>query len=308
MLRFALFGACGLAVAWPAFAEPQPIAGHAIRETFAGSSIRLDTPLAATVPIHYAINGQVTGEAGNLSWVLGSATDTGRWWVEKDRLCHKWTTWFEAENQCLRLRQEGDRLFWVRDDGKTGTATFATRPLQAPVQSQSYASIVPPPAASPKVQVPPSKAGLPVAPRAVAAPPPAIKPAPVQVASLPPAPAPKPQAAPPKRSPTASSPPIVTPSKPPATVSPVAVVPTFMVAGVEEDDVLYVRDGPSADHASIGALSPQAQGVKIQGTCQQEWCPVVHKSIKGWVNTYYLVAETPARSPPLALNRATERR
>lgn len=76
--------------------------------------------------------------------------------------------------------------------------------------------------------------------------------------------------------------------------SSLAIVPTFMVAGVDEDDVLYVRDGPSMDHASIGALPPQAQGVKILGSCEQEWCPVAHNGIKGWVNTYYLVAEYPA--------------
>ena len=78
------------------------------------------------------------------------------------------------------------------------------------------------------------------------------------------------------------------------------MVPTFMVSGVDEDDVLYVREGPSSDHASIGALPPQAQGVKILGVCQQEWCPVAHNGVKGWVNTYYLVAENPPTPPHFA--------
>ena len=270
-----------------AYAEPQPLAGSAIRETFAGSTIELDTPLAATVPIHYLDNGQVTGEAGNLSWLLGSATDKGRWWVEKDRLCHKWKTWFEAENQCLRLRQDGDRLFWVRDDGKTGTATLISRPQPPPLQVQAFASIIPMPA---PVQAPSSKQPQPAA--ALVA-----KPTPVQAAAL--AVAQKPKTALSKKPATGSRlPPAPPPLKQPVATSSLAFIPTFMVAGVDEDDVLYVRDGPSTDHASIGALSPQAQGVKILGICQQEWCPVAHHGVMGWVNTYYLVAESLAATPP----------
>ncbi|MEQ1698068.1 MAG: SH3 domain-containing protein [Hyphomicrobiaceae bacterium] len=309
MLRFVLLSACCVA-ATVAIAEPQPLSGHTIRATFAGATIKLDTPLAATVPIHYHDNGQVSGEAGNLSWVLGSATDKGRWWVEKDRLCHKWTTWFEAENQCLRLRQEGDRLFWVRDDGKTGTATLIAKLQPPPVQIQTYAAMMPPPAPA-KVLAPPSMAGMPVSPQVIAAPTP-VNPAPVKIAAL--SPAPKPKTLPPKRAVAALVASPVTlvqpapPTKPAPVVSAVAFVPTFMVAGVSDGDVLYVRNGPSMDHASIGALLPQAQGVKILGSCQQEWCPVAHNGVKGWVNTYYLVAENPSRSPPLAQSQASERR
>ncbi len=284
-----------------AYAEPQPINGHAIRETFSGSTIRLDTPLAATVPIHYLDNGQVIGEAGNLSWILGSATDKGRWWVEKDRLCHKWNTWFEAANQCLRLQLDGDRLYWVRDDGKTGTATLVSRPQPPPIQAQPFqraqptrqtqtlASIMP---MTPPVVSPLSKAGAPSQLQTASAPSHAVKAAPVKAAAFPP---PKPTPATSAKSANAAA-----PSRPTAPImqsvatSSLAIVPTFMVAGVDEDDVLYVRDGPSMDHASIGALPPQAQGVKILGSCEQEWCPVAHNGIKGWVNTYYLVAEYPA--------------
>ena len=281
-----------------AYAEPQPLASSAIRETFAGSTIALDTPLAATVPIHYLDNGQVTGEAGNLSWILGSATDKGRWWVEKDRLCHKWKTWFEAENQCLRLQQEGDRLFWVRDDGKTGTATLISRPrppplqVQPPLKVQTFASMMPMP---PPVQAPPFKAGTPSQPQPAAAL--VARPAPLQAAAL--VLAQKPKTALPKKPATGSRLPAAPPPlKQSVATSSLAFFPTFMVAGVDEDDVLYVRDGPSTDHASIGALSPQAQGVKILGICQQEWCPVALHGVMGWVNTYYLVAESLAATPP----------
>ena len=297
-----LIGVLGLA-AQAALAEPQPVTGHAIRETFSGSTIRLDTPLAATVPIHYHDNGQVTGEAGNLSWLLGSATDKGRWWVEKDRLCHKWNTWFEAENQCLRLRQEGDRLIWVRDDGKTGTATLISKPQPPPVQTQAFASMLPipsPAVPSPyRVGAPPSQSVQLSTTAFPAAPPPPPKTAPAQVATLTP-PSKSKQTPPAKPATTATAPSPFPPKQPNSTTSSVVMVPTFMVSGVDEDDVLYVREGPSSDHASIGALPPQAQGVKILGVCQQEWCPVAHNGVKGWVNTYYLVAENPPTPPHFA--------
>jgi hypothetical protein len=42
-------------------------------------------------------------------------------------LCHKWTKWFDGVLQCLRISQEGSRIFWRRDDGETGTAVISKR-------------------------------------------------------------------------------------------------------------------------------------------------------------------------------------
>jgi hypothetical protein len=66
----------------------------------------------------------------------------------------------------------------------------------------------------------------------------------------------------------------------------------YQVAGVEEDDVLNIRNGPSEDHDAIGAIPPTARGVKIVGDCEDDWCPVSHGATKGWVNRYYLAPET----------------
>lgn len=67
--------------------------------------------------------------------------------------------------------------------------------------------------------------------------------------------------------------------------------PLYEVAGVEEDDVLNIRNGPSEYHDAIGAIPPSARGVKIVGACEADWCPVTHGSTKGWVNRYYLAPE-----------------
>ena len=63
---------------------------------------------------------------------------------------------------------------------------------------------------------------------------------------------------------------------------------SFRVTGVAEDDVMNVRNGPSADHSVIGTIPPDAAGIKIVGSCVSAWCPIQHRGIIGWVNSVYL--------------------
>jgi SH3-like domain-containing protein len=64
--------------------------------------------------------------------------------------------------------------------------------------------------------------------------------------------------------------------------------PLFRVAGVDEDDVLNVRNGPSPEHGVIGSIVPDAADIKIVGPCISAWCPIQHRGITGWVNSFYL--------------------
>jgi hypothetical protein len=61
---------------------------------------------------------------GGLSFYLGSSKDEGKWWVKGGRLCQKWKRWLDAAENCIRLKQDGEKLVWRRDDGMTGTATL----------------------------------------------------------------------------------------------------------------------------------------------------------------------------------------
>ena len=79
--------------------------------------------------------------------------------------------------------------------------------------------------------------------------------------------------------------------KPP--VAPWAEPVSFKVAGVQDYDVLYIRSGPSQDHASIGMIPPSGRGIVITGRCKDDWCPIRHRSVNGWVNRYYLAQELP---------------
>lgn len=281
MVRHLIAIGCIL-VATAASAEPVRLSDQAIKDTVSGSILHIDTPLGTKLPVRYSEDGQVTGRAGGMvANYLGARADNGRWWVSKNRLCHKWQRWFEGKLQCLRLRKAGRRLLWRRDDGKTGTATIASRstPAQKP-EAQPFAlgsaKLVRKPS-DPNRFSPIRRAApaAPAPPRAVPTPPP------------PTAPPPKPARA-------------TRPSEPIAVVEkPTFVEPTFRVAGVESFDVLNIRKGPSTDYAVIGVIPPNGQGVRIVGACVTYWCPINHRGANGWVSRIYLAEEMPAPGSPV---------
>jgi hypothetical protein len=74
----------------------------------------------------------MSGEAGQLASYLGSKKDRGRYWLHEDRICYKWFRWFSGEQHCLLIERDGQRIFWKRDDGETGTATLEEPPKAEP--------------------------------------------------------------------------------------------------------------------------------------------------------------------------------
>lgn len=70
----------------------------------------------------------------------------------------------------------------------------------------------------------------------------------------------------------------------------------FRVAGVDPADVLNIRNGPSPDYQSVGGIPSDSHGITITGPCQNEWCPVKHRTLVGWVNRRYLAEETASNS------------
>src|SRR5262245_54573293 len=96
--------------------EASVLIGDEIKQPVAGAVFEVDTPLGTKLPIAYAEDGSMSAEAGALAYLLGSARDRGNWWIASDRLCQKWRHWFDGAVHCLRLNQEGTRIFWRRDD------------------------------------------------------------------------------------------------------------------------------------------------------------------------------------------------
>jgi len=283
-----------LLLATEAQAGASALSGDEIKQTVAGAVFAVDTPLGSTLPISYGEDGRMSAEAGALAYLLGAPTDSGTWWISANRLCQKWRRWFDGAVHCLRLSQEGTRFFWRRDDGETGTASILTRPgrnVSEPAKARQLEAR----AYDPQIFLPSSPAvpattsALPSPRRGATeladeapAPQRPVLPQPTEVsrtdADAKAAAASK--TAPLKR-PTALA--AVSPPSPPG-----RAVPSFRVAGVDEDDVLNVRDGPSPEHGVIGSILPDAAGIKIVGPCVSTWCPIQHRGITGWVNSFYL--------------------
>ncbi len=40
-------------------------------------------------------------------------------------------------------------------------------------------------------------------------------------------------------------------------------------------------------------IPPSGRGIVITGRCKDDWCPIRHRSVNGWVNRYYLAQELP---------------
>ena len=279
MLKPVMTAAC-LCAATVANAEPIRLSGQQIRDLVAGATVEIDTPIGTKLPIRYTVEGKLSGQARDLASYLGAASDTGRWWIASDQLCHKWSRWFDSEPQCLRLGKEGRIIHWRSQDGNNGTAVIAVpAPIQTRAQVDTKMRLAapegPPASASSLAMAHPPEilagAGQPLAQaeEKVAAEPLAAK---ATVAET-------------------NTPAISSPQAGPSPKTPAE--PVYIVANVERDDVLNVRSGPSTEFDVVGALQPGSRGISITGACRSQWCPVQHQSTAGWVHRMYLANDEP---------------
>ena len=126
-LRFAPFAL--LALAGPALASGgEPLSGAALGEFMGGKRVYLAVPLAwrcgGEPPPPCRRNGVVdgSGEAAGLGRYM-TPKDQGRWWVSGSKVCQKWKEWYDGRTFCFTVKKlPGNRLFWERDDGKSGVA------------------------------------------------------------------------------------------------------------------------------------------------------------------------------------------
>lgn len=300
MLRTVITTAC-LCVSGVALGQSRSLSGTELKELVSGATVEIDAPMGYKIPIRYGAEGHMTGDAGGLASYLGAATDTGKWWIKGDELCHKWKQWFSGELKCLRLSRDGRAVQWQDRDGNSGTASIVAlaqkeeRPAQQPTLAAAppQVSLPPEPEVRTLAQLPPP-APKPV--RSGAIPSSDLAPTRIETAAAHvPLPPPQKPAAASARPADASQPASLKAPEPPS---------AYKVVNIREDDVLNVRSGPSSEHAVVAALQPGSRGVVITGDCQSEWCPVQHATGSGWVNRTFLVSETgfvsafpPQRSP-----------
>ena len=123
--RALLLAAALVVPALPAAAESVSLAGDELREAITGKTVYLNIS-GFELPIRYLANGRMRGKMGAItaSFSRGDGSqDSGKWWVENDQLCQKWTAWMDGKTYCYKLTQQGKTsVRWVRNDGKSGTA------------------------------------------------------------------------------------------------------------------------------------------------------------------------------------------
>jgi hypothetical protein len=132
-----------------ASATAAKLGDSALKTAVSGKTVKIDTPIGLPLTVNYGANGLMTGSVGTaLAAYLGSARDRGRWKVHNGRLCQKWFKWLASEETCMTIHQEGMKIFWKTDTGRTGTAMIEPGP---PVLAGASASGLglPMPAAAP---------------------------------------------------------------------------------------------------------------------------------------------------------------
>jgi hypothetical protein len=112
----------------PHFAAPaaaqEVLSGAELRKLVEGRRIFLSTPLGGELPLNYRPGGRVdgSGEAIGLGKFF-APKDSGRWWIQGDKLCQKWEKWYNGETICFTVADLGNsKIRWRQDDGQTGVA------------------------------------------------------------------------------------------------------------------------------------------------------------------------------------------
>jgi hypothetical protein len=106
-----------------ALAEPSRLTGDKLRQVVSGRTVHVATPIGP-FPIRYLSDGTITSRAPAFIASLGTESDRGKWWIAGDRLCQRWYRWLDAKKYCFELQRDGATVYWLRDDGLSGTATI----------------------------------------------------------------------------------------------------------------------------------------------------------------------------------------
>ena len=100
------------------------LSGNELRQAVTGKTVYLDVS-GFELPIRYLGNGRMSGSMGTVAATLSigdRASDDGRWWIEANQLCQRWTSWLAGKTYCYKLARRGDTVQWFRNDGRSGTA------------------------------------------------------------------------------------------------------------------------------------------------------------------------------------------
>ena len=117
-------GAIGLSIA---AASAEQLSANGIREAVIGKRVDLRTPYGLSLPLRYESNGTVVGDISGFSMArMFAPRETGKWWIDGNRLCQQWPSWYDGQTFCFTITRTGDStISWLRDDGYQGTARIS---------------------------------------------------------------------------------------------------------------------------------------------------------------------------------------
>jgi hypothetical protein len=100
-----------------------------LREAIIGKTIYLSLS-GFELPIHYKANGRMTGSMGAVAATFSrgdGSRDSGRWWIEANQLCQRWTSWMDSQTNCYKITRKGDLITWVRQDAYRARPELRTK-------------------------------------------------------------------------------------------------------------------------------------------------------------------------------------
>ncbi|HML93756.1 hypothetical protein [Methyloceanibacter sp.] len=127
VIAAAIAAGAGAASAGAAMAANASLSGDALRSAIADKTVVLKIS-GFELPIQYSARGTMTGRMSTVAAAFSGnkgVSDRGKWWVDGNRLCQKWSSWMDGETYCYALSQKGSQVRWVRNDGRSGSARIA---------------------------------------------------------------------------------------------------------------------------------------------------------------------------------------
>lgn len=125
MIRVILAAAVTIAAAAAVQAgNPGHMIGPELRKAVAGKTVYLKTS-GIVLPIAYRPNGTMSGQLQAFAAAFSGdrpVTDKGKWWIDGNRLCQRWSQWLDGRSYCYKLTRDGQTVRWQRNDGRRGTA------------------------------------------------------------------------------------------------------------------------------------------------------------------------------------------
>jgi GntR family transcriptional regulator / MocR family aminotransferase len=94
--------------------EAKLLSEQDLRRHLTGARLDYQTVYGEPCTIELCEDGRMTGRAGYAQ----EDRDEGRWWIEGDHWCRRWTAWAYGETGRYRVEKEGSQIFWLDPDGR----------------------------------------------------------------------------------------------------------------------------------------------------------------------------------------------